>query len=249
MIVQIVEGVTAEIVLGKILNDMPAWDLGSIKVGPYVNGLEHEHHYLATIGSGNWYWSPNEFRFNKSDLLLSSVGVYTGSINLLPNDSVFPSQETIEGLLRLENAVGFRADMEVESWFEPNGKFLVTLVDQTLLESSDLIHLKVAPDFELLFHNNVLCGWALHDCCCYLTHTWQVDGKIEPDAAFIGLLIEYIQLTPHENFWKMLDGDSIFLQPLLDLKATVEKQGQGKLYSILVPKIEYILSFYYGIDE
>lgn len=252
MRIQIKEGVTAEIVVGKMLEATPVWILRgeSIKVGPYVNGLEHELHYLATVGSGDWYWTPDEFRFNKDDLLLSSVGVLLHSLYLLsPEHDIFTNQAADEGLLRLVDEVPFfDLYMEVESWFEPTGKYLVSLVDRALLGNKDLLHLKVAPDFELLFQDSLLCGWVLHNCCAYLMEGWQFYEKNEYDPAFITLLIEYFHLTSEENILKMEDADANLLSKLLDLQKTVQNQGQGRLYSILLDGIENLLYQFYDYD-
>jgi hypothetical protein len=250
MIIQIKEGILAEIVVGRILEETPTWNLKgrSIKVGPYVNGEEHERHYLATVGSGNWYWTPDEFRFNKSDRMLSSVGVRTHEISLLSADDVFANQAVEEGLIRLVNESHFTMETVVESWFEPTGKYLVSIVDRTLLKTKDLARLKVATDFELLFRDNILCGWVLHNCCCYLTEGWQANQENEPDSAFINLLIEYIEITSDANILKMEDSDSILLQRLLDLKNTVQNHGQGKLYSILSQSIENLLYQFYDYE-
>src|SRR5207237_2797703 len=107
MKVKLAKDADAEIVSGATgLATSPRWALrsNSLIIGPYHSGLEHEQHYLATRGSGDWHSSEDdEFRFDAGDSMLRSLWLHLGSRNLVETD--FPSRwfETplLTGSLRL----------------------------------------------------------------------------------------------------------------------------------------------------
>ncbi|GAB3914099.1 hypothetical protein GCM10029964_124810 [Kibdelosporangium lantanae] len=147
-----------EIVDGPGLAEAPSLLLGNMSVacGSASDPEEHEKHFLATVGSGNWYFSDDdEFRFDPVTGVLRSFRLHVPERNA--TSYVLPDLPVESGSIRLVELRAFGLESSVLRWFSTDGQQVAGLY--TVDEPDRRV--RVAPDFDLLFAGGELVGWVL----------------------------------------------------------------------------------------
>jgi hypothetical protein len=253
MLVKLTSSTTVEIVQeGHSLPYQPRWEVRdrSILVGPYKSGEEHEHHVVSeTVGSGNWYKSEfDEFRFDKTDLLLRSIWLQVPEKNIAENPiKSWMEKIPIVGALRLSESEYFAPEPTDLRWFDPEGNLLVCIYNYALAEFKDRIRLCIATDVELIFGDNQLCGWILSQPLHYVTQGWEDPHLANEDSEVKSIASKYLQLVSEDFIEQMEDEDPDVLQDLLDIKNksrnTSNLSYQRKVFAEC---IESIINQFYG---
>jgi hypothetical protein len=147
-----------EIVTAPGLAEAPTLVLGNMSVtcGSPADPDEHEKHFLATVGSGNRYFSDDdEFRFDPVTGVLRGFRLHVPERN---SSSYVPPDLPVEtGSVRLTELRPFSLESSVLRWFSADGGQVAGLY--TVDEPERRI--RVAPDFDLLFAGDELVGWML----------------------------------------------------------------------------------------
>lgn len=253
MKVILARGTDAEIVLGEGLEQLPRWGLrsNSLMMGPYHSGLEHEQHYLATTGSGDWYRSEDdEFRFDSEQLTLRSIWFHVADRNLLAPEFLSRCFDTppVEGSLRLINRHHFSAAPVTHRSFDPNGRVLAGLHLPVAGTGSEILRLRITTDFDLVFSDTRIAGWFLWNPLRYLTSGWADPADAgEPDVGLAAQVSRYLELVSDSNYLAMEKKDPTYLKSLIDLHSQVAGADDDNPRRNIVRKsIEQVIENFYG---
>jgi hypothetical protein len=243
----------------KTLPYQPRWGVSgrSLKVGSYHNGDEHEHHIVAeTIGSGLWYGpeDSNEFRFDENDLTLKSIWFPVPEENMDLGNLVdlWTRQEPLVGALRLtssEGSEGFSPEFADFRWFDPQGRMLVCITKNALLETESRTRLRIATDVELMFTDNHLCGWILFQPLKYAVYGWEDPHPLEfaEDSTLTMATQEYLQIASKPFIDQLLDEDPEVLKALQNINQKLDKGiTTGYQRKVLSESIERLIENFYG---
>jgi hypothetical protein len=258
MHVYLTDSTTAEVLLEVgLLSYQPRWGISgrSLKVGSYRNGDEHEHHVVAeTIGSGLWYGPEDndEFRFDKKDLTLESIWFLIPEENMDLESLVelWIRQEPLVGLLRLDNSEsleGFPPEIADFRWFDPQGRMLVCITENALLEAENRTRLRIATDVELMFADNHLCGWILFQPLKYAIYGWEDPHPLEfADSTLTMATQEYLRIASEPFVDQLLDEDPEVLKALQNINQKL-KEGSiiGYQRKVLSDSIESLIENFY----
>lgn len=250
MIVKLCDFVQAEIIDDDQLQSKPRLGLSdlSLMVGPYRDGEDHEKHFIRTIGSGNWYRSEHdEVLFNKENLALESIWFHIPEENC--QEELIQGWEMVkpcEGTLRLEAARAFQLKQATLRWIDPNGAFLISLLDSSINKHQTKYRLRIADNVDLLFVDENLCGWSLTDPVRYLVGGWDEAYLDEPENKLGKRLHDYLTLVAEPNIDNMENMDPGLLKQLEKLQTSIK--AEGKLISqrrVLYEAINEVLITFY----
>lgn len=257
MKVKLAKDADAEIVPGvTALATKPRWALrtNSLLIGPYHNGLEHEQHYLATRGSGDWHASEDdEFRFDTADSMLRSMWLHAGRRNLIETDflSSWFEAPLSTGSLRLINQTHFSPAPVAHRLLDPQRQVLAGVHPAVACAAGEVIRLRVAPDCDLVFSDQNIAGWMLWNPTRYLTNGWAdpvADG--EPEAELTVLVRNYLELASEPNFAAMERKDPVCLKSMLDLRERVAKIDRPDAPANIVREsLDAVIEKFYGPVE
>lgn len=249
--VMLVPSVAADIVSGASIPSVVRWQLRSLYVdlGPYQSMAERERLAAQTIGSADWLWSgADDLCFDRSTLLLTSARFRVPEVNLEPPASLaawiaIPAQP---GGLRLLAAQPFTLEPVDVRWLNEQGTVLIGATSAALAEAASKARLRVAPDLDLLFAEEQLCGWLLENPVQHLVEAWEDPVPDMQDAALPSLLREYLTLIAEPHIDELDEQDPALLTALVDLHARVGQGGAaGGGRQVLRVAIEDIVETFY----
>jgi hypothetical protein len=255
MIVELADSVKAEIISGnQSLSCYPSWEISahSVSIGSYTSGEEHEKHVVHdTIGSGNWYRSEfNEFRFDKTNRLLKSISFNILEENINLKEDFLRSwleKSPVIGTLYLIEPDYFSPEPADYRWFDPQGEMLICLYEYATSADLEIIRLRIAQDFDLVFGNGQLYGWILFQPLKYVVQGWEQSRPMEADDKLGPIVHKYFQLVSEDTIDQLMDKDSELLKSLLSLKK--ETQNSNSLSyqrTVLKDCIESVIDNFYG---
>lgn len=145
----------------------PYWNLEdtSIIIGHYTNMIEHENHYLNTIGVGNWNKPDfDEFRFNKDSYVLEScwlqipqsnnknISIELDSMLVKSSNGILKFNKNTKKVLKEESSLVVSYNHETDHLYG-----LYNIEESTKYDFA----LSITTDFELLFIADEISGWKL----------------------------------------------------------------------------------------
>lgn len=253
MNVELAEGIVTEVVFGERLATPPRWGLrsSSLMIAPYHSGDEHELHYEATVGSGDWYRSEyDEFRFGKDDHMLRSLWLHVPNENLNAAELLprWRDAPPLSGVLRLLTQRDFAPAPTAYRWLEPSGEVLAGLHPASLRSPGEMLRLRAAPDFDMLFVNRRFAGWLLWSPLRYLTSGWsEATQTDEPDTELVSQLGRYLELIATPNFAAMEEKNPDTRGALLELRDRfAQADAENAQRAILRESLEAVIKNFYG---
>ena len=252
MDVDLYDSVSAEVIQGVQLKQKPRWGLRdlSLMVGPYGSGEAHEQHFLASIGSGNWYRPEfDEMLFGRESFVLESIWFHIPGENYASDEFIasWKKEQPIQGLPRLKTSQSFQLE-PTEFRLMDSGCMFLSCITRKALEAHNVrLRLRIAKDFDLLFSDGRLCGWLLFDPAHYLVRGWEEPYATEPNDKDRGLLYEYQNLVVQPNIEKMEDEDSSMLQKLKELQSRIKSDSDiTNQRAVLKESVDDIIDSFYG---
>ncbi len=253
MIVEIVESVRAEVIMGTNgtnLRATPRWFLSSGKVilGHHYSSQDWLAHSLKSVGSRDALHIAgyDEVLFDQCDLLLWGVLLHDSEVNV-PAGILFPwiNEQPVTGTIRLISADDFVLDVERVRWIAPDGSAFACLFDDVSYAQGDsLLRLNLADNFDLLFAHGRLCGWLLSHPAHYVVNSWAEPFPDVTDNATDELLHEYMILIEATNVRQLIwNKDPITFRLLANLH---ERLGYN---SDTVPQLRIIRQYLEQIVE
>ncbi len=229
--VELGEAVVADVIEGLSIPSIPRWSLseGKVTLGLFYSYAEWESHRLDSIGSidPTEITQTDEVLFHPRDRLL--WGVRLGDSNYsIPFDTLptaWDKEKTTHGLLRLCSAARFLLDSRRVYWIAPDGELFTSLYETALTaKSENILRLRLASDFDLLFAGGRLCGWMLAHPARYLSDPWEKpDLSVNAtDDKLPALLYDCIHLVDAPRVKRMDDRDLDTLQEMKSLSVRID---------------------------
>jgi hypothetical protein len=254
MLVELTNSTKAEIICeSTFLPYQPRWEIRdcSLLVGSYNSGEEHEHHVVTeTVGSGNWYKSEfDEFRFDKSDLLLKSIWLQVPEKNIDLENSIrsWIEKDPQISSLRLMGSEYFAPEPTDLRWLDPQGQLLVCIYEHALSDFKNRNRIRIATDVDLMFGDNQLCGWILSNPLHYVIKGWDQPCPMVEDSDLPAIACKYFQLISEDFIEQIEDEDPEILKSLLELNQEAKNiNSLGYQREIFCECIESIIEQFYG---
>lgn len=184
------------------------------------------------------------FDSETGNLLMCEFGVWRiGTELTLPEDWLVT--DVIIGVLNMSVPIDFELAFVENYWLDSRGKWISRFEYSALNNHSKKFRLKIAEDFFLLFADDDLCGWLLHDPIRYLMSN---DSRnfVGDSTEMATLLGQFYQLTNDKALDKILDEDLEIYQQLQNLKDSLLKQENHRDQAlILIEEIEAIIENFY----
>ena len=250
MLVHLREQVTAETAPTNLLPGPARWQLQSLYlvVAAQRSMAEYERHIGATIGSSEWLWdTADTLRFDKATRELQSLRLRVPELNITPPGTAerWLSISPQNGRLRLEAGENFALEPATIRWLDPAGAALVCGDERIEQADATSLRLRVAPDVDLLFVNNTLCGWLLAQPARYLVESWEEPAPATPSAELNQALYRYYTLVSETSFEQMDDGDPDILAALIDLHTRLGAQPATPQRDVLRTSIAAVVDTFY----
>jgi hypothetical protein len=196
----------------------------SIIVGPYNSGLEHERHFLDTIGSGSWHAPEyDELRFSVEDRRLKSVWFRIPERNA-GEPAPWASCTKHRGTLELTGASPSQLSLSSIRTYDPGTDlFACVRADAINVESGSCFCLRIAEDLEIVFADGEACGWRLHHAVRHLVAAWEQPTLRDDDPRLAEAFAEYLALVAEPNIEAIEDEDEEIERRLRQLSERVSK--------------------------
>jgi hypothetical protein len=251
MKVQLTKTIAAEIYPNYVLQALPRWLFErTIIVGQYKSMDEHESHIAKTVGSYDYYYrSSDELRFGEIELLLESISFEVPELNVSSNldpdrwNSVLPQ----EGIIRLSSSLDFYLEPVDCRWINPDGNYLLGLLNGWQDNFSNPYRLRIAKDLDLLFINKDFCGWMLSDPSNYLVGNLEFPQQVQIDRKLPSLVSEYLTLVTDDFVKRMEEEESQARNELVLLRSKIQVDKElSSQRETLLKRVEDLLEAFYG---
>lgn len=212
---------------GPTLDLAPRFSLSGeyVTVSPHTDQSSHETLLSETFGSVDWLWSgDDEFRFAAVDRGLR--GVVLAVPEALAADAESDRMRSwgraphVPGNVRAVDSRNFDARPARVRWVSDAGDQMVCAYESGGDGASrDVLRLRIAPRFDLVFEDRTLAGWILSRPADFLVHEWEhAPSRPAPDE--VGdVLHAYLNTFDETTIERMQDGDAAVLAALRSLAA------------------------------
>ena len=248
MAVQLTGQIAAEIVPGMVHDAPPRWQLQSLYLvlGPDTSMEQYERALGTTVGSAEWLWDVGDaFRFDANTRLLRSLRLHVSERQASSDLGDWLDVPRQSGQLQLQATNNFALSPADLRWFSPSGAALIC-GDQCLKQSAARQRLQIAPDFELLFVDDLLCGWLLAQPARHLVSDWEQPQPATLSAAFNQLLAEYLGLISEANFDQLDAHDPALYAALSSLYDRLGSEPNTSQRDALRSSIAAAVDTFYG---
>jgi hypothetical protein len=209
---------------------------GIVSVSPHTDQRTHEELLSETFGSVDWLSSTNdEYRFGKSDRELKGFSLYVPEHALPVSRAPVSWLETppIPGNLRSVASKNFDAPPTEFRWVSPDGDVLLCTFREATDAHQELLRLRAAPDFDLVFTDGEYAGWLLAHPAAHLASPGEPPPEDEPPAGLVQALRAFFDLFVEPGIDRMQDGDPALLGELNALLTRLEALPEDPRVAVL----------------